>query len=306
MISATVLVYPNLPISLLYPTYNATAGSDVFGDLLAVVHSYIPQQSEAGLMGYYYIYPNVTEDVVTPRSAIFGTLLVPEKSVAEALALLAPMEAAIKSTAWANEVNISSTVIPPKAIDSYADFWSRREPESVGNSGMVGSRLLDERALTADHAALKTALQQALPANNLPMITHLVAGPGPRNINKYLPFSNAVLPAWRRAYAHLVVPAQWTPLDQEERTAQTAALETKQQALRTLAPDTGSYMSESDPRTADWQETFWGTNYPLLLDIKERWDPDGVFWCVPCVGNELWSVTGGDGIGQDGGRICRV
>lgn len=64
-------------------------------------------------------------------------------------------------------------------------------------------------------------------------------------------------------------------------------------------------MSEADPSTEDWQRTFWGDNYPTLLEIKKKWDPEGVFWCVPCVGHELWEIVGGDGIGQDGAKVCR-
>ena len=77
------------------------------------------------------------------------------------------------------------------------------------------------------------------------------------------------------------------------------------EALRQLAPDTGAYMSESDPTEPNWQQTFWGDHYPRLLSLKQLWDPEGVFWCIPCVGHELWTVSDGDGIGQDGGVICR-
>ena len=47
-----------------------------------------------------------------------------------------------------------------------------------------------------------------------------------------------------------------------------------------------------------WQQTFWGKNYDRLLDIKRAVDPDDVFWCHPCVGNEGWEETDG--------RLCRV
>jgi Berberine and berberine like len=41
----------------------------------------------------------------------------------------------------------------------------------------------------------------------------------------------------------------------------------------------------------NFQETFWGTNYPRLLAIKRKVDPHDVFWCQPCVGNERWEVV---------------
>ena len=76
-------------------------------------------------------------------------------------------------------------------------------------------------------------------------------------------------------------------------------------ALRLLVPDTGGYMSESDPTEPNWQNAFWGSNYPRLLRLKEVWDPKGVFWCNHCVGSELWTVQGGDGFGQGEGKICK-
>ena len=48
----------------------------------------------------------------------------------------------------------------------------------------------------------------------------------------------------------------------------------------------------------DWQHTFWGENYERLLEIKQRIDPDDVFWCHPCVGNEGWEEVGR--------QLCRV
>ena len=69
-------------------------------------------------------------------------------------------------------------------------------------------------------------------------------------------------------------------------------------ALRTLDPDSGAYVNEADPDEPDWQHAFWGDHYPELFELKARWDPDGVFYCKPCVGAERWEV-----VGQ---RLCRV
>lgn len=69
-------------------------------------------------------------------------------------------------------------------------------------------------------------------------------------------------------------------------------------ALRRLAPDTGCYLNEADPDEPDLPPAYWGGNYPRLLAIKRRWDPEGVFWCALCVGGGDWVV--------EGGRVCRV
>jgi FAD/FMN-containing dehydrogenase len=63
-------------------------------------------------------------------------------------------------------------------------------------------------------------------------------------------------------------------------------------ALRRVAPDTGSYLAESDFFQPDWQAAFWGGNYPRLLAVKQRYDPDGLFFVHHGVGSEGWSADG--------------
>jgi FAD/FMN-containing dehydrogenase len=63
-------------------------------------------------------------------------------------------------------------------------------------------------------------------------------------------------------------------------------------ALRAVAPDTGAYVNECDYFQPDWQKAFWGSNYPRLLEIKQRYDPDGPFVVHHGVGSEVWSPDG--------------
>jgi FAD/FMN-containing dehydrogenase len=62
--------------------------------------------------------------------------------------------------------------------------------------------------------------------------------------------------------------------------------------LRKLAPDAGSYISESNFFESGWQRSFWGTNYPRLQAVKARYDPDGLFFVHHGVGSEEWSEDG--------------
>lgn len=59
-----------------------------------------------------------------------------------------------------------------------------------------------------------------------------------------------------------------------------------------LVPGAGSYVSESDFFLKDWQRAFWGSNYPRLLAVKKRYDPDGLFTVHHGVGSEQWSADG--------------
>jgi FAD/FMN-containing dehydrogenase len=62
--------------------------------------------------------------------------------------------------------------------------------------------------------------------------------------------------------------------------------------LRRLAPDAGSYVSESDYFNADWGRAFWGENHPRLKAAKAKYDPHGLFIVHHGVGAEDWSADG--------------
>ncbi len=62
--------------------------------------------------------------------------------------------------------------------------------------------------------------------------------------------------------------------------------------FRKIAPGAGSYSSEMSFHEPDWQRSAWGENYPRLLQIKQRYDPDGLFTGHHQVGSEFWSADG--------------
>ncbi|MGA2411080.1 MAG: FAD-binding oxidoreductase [Candidatus Binataceae bacterium] len=62
--------------------------------------------------------------------------------------------------------------------------------------------------------------------------------------------------------------------------------------LRALVPNPGSYVSESNYFANGWQNSYWGSNYPRLAEIKRKYDPDGLFFVHNGVGSEQWSPDG--------------
>jgi FAD/FMN-containing dehydrogenase len=67
--------------------------------------------------------------------------------------------------------------------------------------------------------------------------------------------------------------------------------------IRRIAPEAGSYVSESNYFNERWQQDYWGAHYPRLRAIKDRYDPDGLFFVHHGVGSEDWSA---DGFSRDG------
>ncbi|MGH7119241.1 MAG: BBE domain-containing protein [Acetobacteraceae bacterium] len=62
--------------------------------------------------------------------------------------------------------------------------------------------------------------------------------------------------------------------------------------LRKLVLDAGSYFSEAGFFDENWQEKYWGSNYPRLLAIKQKYDAGGLFFVHHGVGSEAWSADG--------------
>lgn len=62
--------------------------------------------------------------------------------------------------------------------------------------------------------------------------------------------------------------------------------------LLKIAPAAGSNVSESDFFEKKWQQSFWGDNYSKLLDVKKKYDPEGLFYVHHGVGSEKWSDNG--------------
>ena len=82
------------------------------------------------------------------------------------------------------------------------------------------------------------------------------------------------------------------PRETAEPEAGAQAIDKAASALRRVAPDSGSYVSESNFFNAQWTREFWGTNYPRLRAVKDKYDPDGLFTVHHGVGSEAWSDDG--------------
>jgi FAD/FMN-containing dehydrogenase len=74
--------------------------------------------------------------------------------------------------------------------------------------------------------------------------------------------------------------------------AATKAIDQCLAQLRTVAGRNGSYVNETNYFEADWQQSFWGDNYARLRAIKQKYDPDGLFFVHHGVGSEEWSADG--------------
>ena len=95
----------------------------------------------------------------------------------------------------------------------------------------------------------------------------------------------SALPAFRSALWHVIHVAEWgKPLAPTTAQSATAGFLQMLDPLKELSPGGGAYFNEAHYGEPDWQETFFGTNYNRLLEIKNQYDPTHMFDCWKCVG----------------------
>ena len=167
-----------------------------------------------------------------------------------------------------------------------------------GDTGRVGGRLIPRAAAAANVTGLGRTARLA--AERGAVWVGVAA-----NVGRFGGggAQNAVLPAWREALVHVILTTALTAADAADvfapgkTDAMTGAVVP---ALAAFSGEAGgAYMNEADFRQADFQRVFFGANYPRLLQIKKKYDPDGFFYAVKAVGSEAWDVAAD-------GRMCRA
>lgn len=70
-------------------------------------------------------------------------------------------------------------------------------------------------------------------------------------------------------------------------------------ALQRITPEGGVYLNEADFQDPNFSETFYGGHYDRLLAIKQKYDPDEIFYATTAVGSGRWEQ-------RPDGRLCTI
>lgn len=172
-------------------------------EMVGLVMSQAPQIMDAGVSGYNYVSLNMTNPQPTPGAptnvaGIFGVILLQDNSDPAALEkILKPLNDMIHAK-WGNLV--SGIHAFPKQYDSFLAWYSENfDQDRPGANVYLASRLLGKQAF-GDYKALGEAVAAASKPNG-GMSYFYVAGKGVQEA-KPAGGSNAVHPAWRKAYVH--------------------------------------------------------------------------------------------------------
>ncbi|KAH8885838.1 FAD-binding domain-containing protein [Thozetella sp. PMI_491] len=296
IISITVKTFPSPPVvGLNFSVALPPSMLDTQADIVTYILGQYPYLSSMNISGYNYIYRSYEvpfRNGTVEVALVYGTFLMQDTvNLSTISTVFAPLFANITKSWPFAAVNVKTSAFPSLRL------WiaENQDPNPVGIDQYIGSRLLDGPALSNTTPAFRDSILQLISVGTA--VAFLVGGKG---VWEAAPAGggNAVLPAWRRAYAQILNGVRFSPLNKTAETEAVKSLNRSLDGIRKLSPDSGAYVNEANPYEPDWQHTFWGKNYEALAAIKRELDPHDVLWCHPCVGNEGWELV--DGV------LCKV
>jgi FAD/FMN-containing dehydrogenase len=298
--SAIIKVHRKIPVTVstwtLMTSENVSA--DAFWEAFRFFYDNFPTYNAAKTYSYF----SLMKLAPGAYSWTMGPFFATDKTVAEYEALITPFYD--KCVSLGINLNANTTYYDsfyPAYQATFATF-----DYFVGGAGAIpGNRILPtENWATQDirnqtFAAIKNAVENALMLN---MYHQHPAEQEKADLN-------SVNPAFRNEQSMVVViqlvldqsPVGWKAgVDQ----LNTIILN----PLREITPTGGSYGNEADIAEPDFQQAFWGKNYPRLLEIKKQVDPTGLFYVHHGVGSEEWVVDdkGIVGVQSTDGTLCRA
>jgi len=198
----------------------------------------------------------------------------------QAVAALGPIKAYVESFPQYLSI-IGADFVPFPSLMAFHEYYDAHS-EATGFAMTLGSRIIPLEVLKNDTARAQIAETLTEIAYITGGLTGmLVAGGAVATADEA---ATSLHPIWRKAGVHIAFGGSWslnaTLAEQQEIFQGVSALTG---ALRDLTPGSGAYWSESDFLEPEWEDAFWGPNFPRLQSIKRSVDPKGIFTCHHCV-----------------------
>jgi hypothetical protein len=294
--SVTVKAHPDFPVTVTSFAFGGISPNTTYDQTWAGIRAFFSHFIDFSSAGTYSYFQLVPSPVPIFEMAPF---FAPNMTVAATQALLKPWFDVLA----ANGINIAPQF---NYYPNYLSAWEANFPqETVGREqGVTGSRLFPRQnwenatLFNTTFDAWKASIDAGCIAISFNFAPTLAAG---GNSN------NSVNPAFRKTVLHSIQITSWAQNDTDATIkAALNLLEQRQAAWRAVTPGAGSYLGESDRNEPDFQQSFYGSFYPRLLQIKKEVDPDDVFWAKTAVGSEGWDTVTKDVMNDENGPLCRT
>ncbi|KAK3934049.1 hypothetical protein QBC46DRAFT_429343 [Diplogelasinospora grovesii] len=270
----------------------------VFWEGVRLYQYFAPVVTDAGGTLYSYVTKIGNNGIFTFTT----TFEMPSMSPREVQTLVAPLFAAL------NKAGIPVVNRLPDSTPSFSAAARTGAGDSPGNV-YFASRLFpranwdNETIYNNTFAAIRTTVEAGYTFHGINHSPNYTIAGFPGNIT-------AINPAWRSALMHADI------FDYSFRSINGVApqavkdgharLNKYMDIIRAATPTGGSYINEADVLEPNWQESFFGSNYARLVQIKKARDPWGLFWAPTTPGSEAWAVITADGLPTQNGPLCQT
>jgi len=272
----------------MYPTAGSVVGLQIVVPLVQKVVGGYTEAAKSFFSTYMAMQPSIDPCwggyILTTEEPILGKILLVNTmclgSWRRAVESLGPL------AEWAASMNVTMTL---KNFSSFYEWHgSKVDPlKSVPANTNIASRIMPiENFYGAKAQALaETILVHVAQATKQVFTTGLyIVQLG--GAVKSMPHREltSVTDGFRNGHWHVIGTTEYSDeyKDIEGKTKEN--VKAFQQALAEQAPTGGTYFNEMMYDQPDWQYSFFGKNYPRLLDIKQKYDPQGLQQCHNCVG----------------------
>ncbi|KAK3358149.1 FAD binding domain-containing protein [Lasiosphaeria hispida] len=278
--SMVVKAFPKITVTTL--TYNVTTGGNFTRDKFwAMQRAYVDDFEKYADLGYYAYFRirHVNGEIFHDMTS----MVAPNTTETAFRASMAPL--------WAKWAEIGVPFQPAiREYDNYYDAWLNGFPQEVWTWTMrQASRFVPREVIASEQkrTSIMASIQRVFDEGSHILLFNIRNPPGSDQIN------NAVNPAWRKILMFAIMFVTWNVTDPTPYVTELSRNLTYEWNPRwkALTPGSGTYMSESDYIEPNWQESFHGDKYPQLLKVKQKWDPDHVFYATNAVGSEAWQLS---------------
>ncbi|KAK9848861.1 hypothetical protein MYU51_015131 [Penicillium brevicompactum] len=289
VISATVKAHPNYPTVLAALNFT-TSVSETFWKGVDVVQKNLLPINDKGASGFYTIVPNnPVSNSQTASTMTFVMTFINQTDTKPVKELLAPLESELKDAL--GKEPLLQTISLPSLSTFYSTFFTGSD--QTGGQLRMASRLISRQLFeSGNHTRLTNAVSSIEYRPGDGIVGAFVAG---GQVAQNRDIESGLNPAWRDTILHLIVGHYESPdmTFDEKKSLETNITSQEVPILRSIEPgEMGAYMNEADADESDFQQSFWGSRYARLHDIKASRDPHDLFITRKGVGSENWDDNG--------------
>ncbi|KAI9151282.1 FAD-linked oxidoreductase sor8 [Paramyrothecium foliicola] len=280
VVSVTVKAHPIMAmstanLSFLLPSEGKT-GEDVFYQGVEAFNKHVLSLSDAGTVAVWFI---------ATGSFTLDTVFAPGLKQKELDTIMSPLLQRLTDLKIEHKYSSIQHA-------SFLSGFSQQNAVNVANLN-IGGRLIPRSLIKNNLKGLTAAVR------NITSQGAVFSGVS-FDVSQHAPDSIGANPQWREAAFNAVVgfPFDWANWDLSLDAAGQITDSILPQ-LERLTPGGAVYLNEADFQQPDWSKAFYGTHWKKLSEVKEKYDPLGIFYSLGAVGSQKWAQ-------QRDGALCRV